>query len=430
MEKVEEEGSSGKNSYSEESESGRHDTQETKQERLDRFRAAAWHQNNVEEENTGERRIMTAEGTKPGSSDSKANIEKGSHPPPSSPRRPQRLHANSTVTVSGSVRQRQLDEFVWPTDVDCTTARDDEVAPNEKPQLKRRLTRLANKESHPMEHLGLTLGGPMILLCDLIIPCIIYYTWYLKHRSSWMKDCREWHDRGESCPKELPQLDESIMGSAVACFGIGELYVLLARVWRLFFRRDQCAPLLSRSRWELDATSWVYLVAMLIALIPFVVGSSLVMPELYLYGPAFLMSFLGVLMVITTLHPFNIPIGINSHARGSGLRPFIYYAAEDFIAVDGLQDREFRVRYNERYETSKPFRRMFVWLTLWWEFGILVYIGCLSAVIWTLPFHVAFGLSLGLLFSWIATWALTTYGFVMWEMNRQRKAFEEGRDGA
>lgn len=430
MEKVEEEGSSGKNSYSEESESGRHDTQETKQERLDRFRAAAWHQNNVEEENTGERRITTAEGTKPGSSDSKANTEKGSHPPPSSPRRPQRLHANSTVTVSGSVRQRQLDEFVWPTDVDCTTARDDEVAPNEKPQLKRRLTRLANKESHPMEHLGLTLGGPMILLCDLIIPCIIYYTWYLKHRSSWMKDCREWHDRGESCPKELPQLDESIMGSAVACFGIGELYVLLARVWRLFFRRDQCAPLLSRSRWELDATSWVYLVAMLIALIPFVVGSSLVMPELYLYGPAFLMSFLGVLMVITTLHPFNIPIGINSHARGSGLRPFIYYAAEDFIAVDGLQDREFRVRYNERYETSKPFRRMFVWLTLWWEFGILVYIGCLSAVIWTLPFHVAFGLSLGLLFSWIATWALTTYGFVMWEMNRQRKAFEEGRDGA
>jgi hypothetical protein len=430
MEKVEEEGSSGKNSYSEESESGRHDTQETKQERLDRFRAAAWHQNNVEEENTGERRTMTAEGTKPGSSDSKANIEKGSHPPPSSPRRPQRLHANSTVTVSGSARQRQLDEFVWPTDVDCTTARDDEVAPNEKPQLKRRLTRLANKESHPMEHLGLTLGGPMILLCDLIIPCIIYYTWYLKHRSSWMKDCREWYDRGEACPKELPQLDESIMGSAVACFGIGELYVLLARVWRLFFRRDQCAPLLSRSRWELDATSWVYLVAMLIALIPFVVGSSLVMPELYLYGPAFLMSFLGVLMVITTLHPFNIPIGINSHARGSGLRPFIYYAAEDFIAVDGLQDREFRVRYNERYETSKPFRRMFVWLTLWWEFGILVYIGCLSAVIWTLPFHVAFGLSLGLLFSWIATWALTTYGFVMWEMNRQRKAFEEGRDGA
>ena len=200
MERVEEE-SSGKNSYSEDDGSGRQDTQETKQERLDRFRAEAWQQNNVEEENMDESCRITAEGTKPSSSDSKANSETGSHTPPSSPPRPQRLHGDSTVTVAGSVRQRQLDEFVWPTDVDCTTARDDDIAPHEKPQLKRRLTKLAIKESHPMEHLGLTLGGPMILLCDLIIPCIIYYTWYLKHRSSWMKDCREWHDRGEACPK-------------------------------------------------------------------------------------------------------------------------------------------------------------------------------------------------------------------------------------
>lgn len=168
---------------------------------------------------------------------------------------------------------------------------------------------------------------------------------------------------------------------------------------------------------------------MLIALIPFVAGASLVIPELYLYGPAFLMSFLGILMVITTLHPFNIPIGINSHARGSGLRPFIYYAAEDFIAVDGLQDREFRVRYNQRYETSKPFRRMFVYLTLWWELGVVVYIGCLSALIWLVPFHMAFGASLGLLFGWIASWACGTFVYVNFEMNRQRKAFEKGKDG-
>jgi hypothetical protein len=217
------------------------------------------------------------------------------------------------------------------------------------------------------------------------------------------------------------------MGTAVAMFGIGEAYVLLARVWRLFFRRDQCAPLLSRSRWEFDATSWVYLVAMLIALIPFVTGSSLVLPELYLYGPSSLMAFLGALMVVTTLIPIKIPIGINSHERGTRIRPFIYYAAEDFIAVDGLQDREFRVRYNQRYETSKAFRRMFVFLTLWWELGVAVYIGCVSAVIWLLPFHIAFGLSLGVLFSYIATWAAGSYVYVNWEMNRQRKKFEEGK---
>lgn len=214
------------------------------------------------------------------------------------------------------------------------------------------------------------------------------------------------------------------------CFGFGELYILLARVWRLYFRREQCAPLLSRAKWELDATSWVYAVAMLLALIPFVVGSALVMPTLYLYSPAFIMGFLFVLMIVTTTIPFKLPTGINSQPRGTVLRPFIYYAAEDFIAVDGLQDREFRIRYNERYESSKAFRRMFVYLTLWWEVGVCVYIGSLSAVIWTLEFHYAFGLSFGVLFTYIAVWAAGSYLYVMAEMKRQAKAYQLGKSWA
>lgn len=413
--------SSSKSSLSEDGEDYR---EETKQERLDRFSAAAWHQSNIGDGISEALRNSTPENTEVKSQDASPGKKRIRTPT----QRPQRLHANSIATVTGTVRDRQLEDFAWPVDVDCTTA-EDHGSTSEKPQLKRRLTKLANKESHPLEHLGITLGLPMILLCDLVIPCIIYYTWYLKHRATWMKDCRTWHDRGDSCPIEKPQFDEDIMGTAVAMFGIGELYVLLARVWRLFFRREQCAPLLSRNRWELDATSWVYLTAMLIALVPFVTGASLVLPKLYLYGPSFLMAFLGALMVMTTLLPFKIPIGINSHERGSGIRPFIYYAAEDFIAVDGLQDREFRIRYNQRYETSKAFRQMFVMLTLWWELGVATYIGCVSAVIWTLPFHIAFGLSLGLLFSYIATWAAGSYLYVNWEMDRQRKSFEEGKVG-
>lgn len=424
MEEVEKT-SSKSSSLSEDGDTEGSYTQETKQERLDRFSAAAWQQSNgdmlseeVRNIKPEDSRLRTPDSS--GTSGYKPSTPGGRVP--KSPRRPV-----TAATVTGTIRDRQLEEFSWPTDVDCTTADDSNTPASEKPQLKRNLTKLANKKSHPLEHIGITLGLPMIALCDLVIPCIIYYQWYLKHRAKWQRDCREWHERGDSCPIEKPQFDEDIMGTAVAMFGIGELYVLLARVWRLFFRREQCAPLLSRSRWELDATSWVYLVAMLIALIPFVTGASLVIPVLYLYGPAFLMAFLGILMVITTLLPFKIPIGINSHERGSGLRPFIYYAAEDFIAVDGLQDREFRIRYNQRYETSKAFRRMFVMLTLWWELGVATYIGCLSAVIWTLPFHIAFGLSLGLLFGYIATWALGTSLYVNWEMNRQRKRFEEGK---
>ena len=196
-------------------------------------------------------------------------------------------------------------------------------------------------------------------------------------------------------------------------------------MWRLFFHHEECAPLLSRSRWELDATSWVYAVAMMLALIPFTIGSAMELPKRYLYSPSFIMGFLGILMAVTTFVPFKLPIGINSQPRGTRLRPFIYYAAEDFIAVDGLQDREFRVRYNERYESNKMFRRFFLYLTLWWLLGVCVYIACVSAVIWTLEFHHAFGVSLGMLFAYIAVWAAVTYGWTKLEMRRERKVYKE-----
>ncbi|KAK7736200.1 hypothetical protein SLS53_007230 [Cytospora paraplurivora] len=291
------------------------------------------------------------------------------------------------------------------------------------PHLKRKETVLAQKESHPWQHLGITLGLPMILLFDIIVPCIIYYTWYDKHRGRWKRACEAEGYSIHNCPTEKPEFDKDILGSAIASFGVGELWILFARIYRLFMHRDECAPLLSRNRWELDATSWVYGVAMLIALVPFVVGSTLVIPKLYLYGPSFIMAFLGVLMVVTTLHPFDIPIGINSQPRGSTLRPFIYYAAEDFIAVDGLQDREFRIRYNDRYETNPMFRKFFFNLTLWWTLGVCVYIGCVSAVIWTLEFHYAFGLSLGVLFSYIVVWAGVTFLWTKYEMKREHEAY-------
>ncbi|KAK4937583.1 hypothetical protein LTR66_015176 [Elasticomyces elasticus] len=134
-------------------------------------------------------------------------------------------------------------------------------------------------------------------------------------------------------------------------------------------------------------------------------------------------------MVATLLLEWvKLPIGINSERRGLKMRPFIYYAAEDFIAVDGLHDREFRVRYNERYESSPMFRRLFLYLTLWWTLGVCVYIGGVSAIIWTLPFHYAFGSMLGLLFGYIAIWAGTTVVWVNWEMAREHRVFEEEQD--
>lgn len=296
------------------------------------------------------------------------------------------------------------------------------------PHLNRKETDLAPKQSDPWEHLGITLGLPMVLLFDIVVPCIIYYVWYNRHRAAYERQCAEDFPGSplSTCPIDAPEFNKDVLGSAIASFGIGELWILLGRVHRLFFHHADCAPLLSTSRWQLDITSWVYALVMIVALVPFLVGSSLVMPKLYLYGPSFIMGFLGLLMVITVLPPFPIPFRISSMPRGSPVRPFIYYAAEDFLAVDGLQDRESRIRFNDRYESNPMFRRFLYNLTLWWALGVCVYIGSVSAVIWTLEFHHAFGLSLGVLFSYITVWAVVTYLWTKMEMHREHEAYERG----
>lgn len=251
------------------------------------------------------------------------------------------------------------------------------------------------------DQISITLGPFVILFCDLVIPCIIYYSWLGSHSLD-------------------PGYDPDILGYAVISFGLGEAYILVVRVYRLIRYNDQCAPLLSKHKWELDATSWIYGASLLAGLIPFVVGSTLGIPELYLYSPGIYMAFLGFWCFLSLI-PFKLPVRVGSEERGTIMQPLVYYAAEDFFAVDGWQKRDFRVRYRQRYATSIMFRKMIFEITVWWCAGIMVYIGCLSAVIWNNPFHIAFGLSLGVLFSFIILWAICTYVYIQIALERERE---------
>ncbi|CAN8100859.1 unnamed protein product [Discula destructiva] len=264
------------------------------------------------------------------------------------------------------------------------------------PEMQKLTTNVPAKDQ-----ISIILGPFVILFCDLIIPCIIYYAW------------RGAHLQG-------PEFDEEILGLAVLSFGIGEAYILVVRVWRLVKYKDECAPLLSKHRWELDATSWIYAAALLAGLIPFVVGSTLEIPELYLYSPGIYMAFLGF-WALLSLIPFRLPVRVNSDEKGEWMQPLVYYAAEDFFAVDGWLKTEFRVKYRQRYATSIMFRKMIFEITVWWIAGIIVYIGCLAAVIFKNPFHVAFGLSLGVLFAFIVLWAICTYVYVQLALERERE---------
>lgn len=257
------------------------------------------------------------------------------------------------------------------------------------------------------DELSIIIGPIFVLLLDLAVPCIIYYVTLRSYPGT-------------------PVFEQGSLGYTIISFGIGELGILIVRVYRLFRRPQRYAPLLSKSRWELDATAWVYGTALLVALIPFVVSTSIdnKEPWLFLYAPAFLIAYLWICAIVT-LVPFKVPVRIDSEPAGSRLYPLVYYAAEDFMAVDAVQGREFRVRYRARYRESPMFRQMIRDLNLFWIGGCTVYLGCVSAVVWNLSFEFAFGVTLGVLFFWVILWAFLTWVWVQLALIREARWYRK-----
>ncbi|KAK1974179.1 hypothetical protein LZ30DRAFT_670689 [Colletotrichum cereale] len=255
------------------------------------------------------------------------------------------------------------------------------------------------------EHISISIGPFVILFFDLALPCGI---------------------------PPVQTIESRILGFAIIAFGFGEVYILVVRVYRLIARYEECAPLLSKHWWELDATTWVYTLGLIAALVPFVCSTTVYEPYvvewLYLYSPAFMFMVLDVIAFMTLI-PIRIPFRINSDPKGSRLKPIVYYAAEDFFAVDGAQNREFRRKYVERYDKSMMFRKMILELTLFWIGGCTCYIGYVAAMIWNLEFERAFGSTLGVLFGWIIIWGVSARFWIEYAIKREQKWWKETRAG-
>ncbi|GKT82350.1 hypothetical protein Ct61P_00200 [Colletotrichum tofieldiae] len=281
------------------------------------------------------------------------------------------------------------------------------------------------------EHISISIGPFVILFFDLALPVCIYYSWLRARRNDRRAACQGAYDAGVECGIPPVQTIESrILGFAIIAFGFGEVYILVVRVYRLIARYEECAPLLSKHWWELDATTWVYTLGLIAALVPFVCSTTVYEPQvvewLYLYAPAFMFMVLDVIAFMTLI-PIRIPFRINSDPKGSRLKPIVYYAAEDFFAVDGAQNREFRKKYVERYDKSMMFRKMILELTLFWIGGCTCYIGYVAAMIWNLEFERAFGSTLGVLFGWIIIWGVAARFWIEYAIKREQKWWKESK---
>ncbi|KAF9874163.1 hypothetical protein CkaCkLH20_08146 [Colletotrichum karsti] len=281
------------------------------------------------------------------------------------------------------------------------------------------------------EHISISIGPFIILFFDLALPVCIYYSWLRAQRNRRREACAPAYEAGVECGLPAVETVESrILGFAIIAFGFGEVYILIVRVYRLIAKFDQCAPLLSKHWWELDATTWVYALGLIAALVPFVCSTTVydpfVVEWLYLYSPGFMFMILDAIALMTLI-PIRMPFKINSDPAGERLKPIVYYAAEDFFAVDGAQNREFRKKYVERYKKSMMFRKMILELTLFWIGGCSCYLGYVAAIIWDLEFERAFGTSLGVLFGWIIVWGVTARIWIHYAIRREKKWWRENK---
>lgn len=134
---------------------------------------------------------------------------------------------------------------------------------------------------------------------------------------------------------------------------------------------------------------------------------------LFLMSPGLIVGFAVATSAVSAM-PFRLPVRLSSDARGARCKPFVYYVVEDFVAVDAHQKRPYREELRARYEASRIFRDMIWQANMWWTIGGVLFIGGLAGITWVVPFPIAYGVSLGLLFVWIIIWS----GVTLWSVKR------------
>ena len=135
------------------------------------------------------------------------------------------------------------------------------------------------------------------------------------------------------------------------------------------------------------------------------------------------MIIVGLLLLATdTCHllGYHMPVRISSLAPGALARPGVYTTIEDVVAVDGGAGRPYREALNARYQASPTFRRTLLHLSLFWSLGAIIMGGICTAVIFTVPVEIAFGIGWGAPWVWAGLWTVYTVRYLQSKLALER----------
>ncbi|MCJ1478627.1 hypothetical protein MMC13_007308 [Lambiella insularis] len=179
-----------------------------------------------------------------------------------------------------------------------------------------------------------------------------------------------------------------VLAIITGIFGVSSLYSLGLRSFRLFRKFSSCRPLGSTNRWALDYFNWNFCLGFAVVTVAISYGTSRTPSDLRLASMPLTILMLQVcaqLVALPILQALRVrtPFRISSLARGAPLRPGVFVIAEDVVAVDANQGTAFRQAWNDRYDSSPPFRQLMSRMDWMWGITGLMVAAGIIAVIYT-----------------------------------------------
>ncbi|PVH71916.1 hypothetical protein DL98DRAFT_434271 [Cadophora sp. DSE1049] len=202
----------------------------------------------------------------------------------------------------------------------------------------------------------------------------------------------------------------------------------LQRTWRLWKLSSTCRVANTR-RWDFDWFHWNSVLVLLIIIAEVAVATSLDTPLVRLLAmptSSMLFVFSIEVLLIELMRAFRVkaPFRVSSVAKGEYLRPALFTLIEDVVAVDGNGGSGYRVRLNARYEASRDFRRLLVFMTWFWMVpSLLVAVATSAVIFWPhlLQRDLAYVIGWSAPAVFITSWATVTIPIVQSALNKEKR---------
>jgi len=212
-------------------------------------------------------------------------------------------------------------------------------------------------------------------------------------------------------------------------FGLPTLFHFGKRMYSLCKKDSTCRPIGSKRAW-LDAFEWGFALSILLVTgqtIPAVDANNPVVPLFAMITSTTLFST-GIMLVFTFFFyhaHVKLPFRLSSLPAGHIAHPAVFTIIEDIVAVDGGGGLQYREALMARYDASPLFRRMLNRLDAFWGFGAIFVGAFVTALLWTIPEEIGYGIGWGVPFIWAGLWVFLTFGYVESCLIEERKTWRE-----